>query len=149
MLLQEHIPFLYYELSNNLRRQYAIYFRCKKIFSTEKTWQRVADQLVEIARFYRFDGWFINIENNIDVSACLLFWDLWYPSKKNDMILKFVENMRKYIEISISNFILHRCLWTIGGQRGQVAWKKRGFDMSVYKTRNTSSIVCLTRFPTY
>ena len=46
----------------------SIFFRCKKIFSLKKKWQQVADQLVEIARFYRFDGWFLNIENKIDVS---------------------------------------------------------------------------------
>lgn len=32
----------------------------------------MADQLVLIAQFFRFDGWLINIENSLSVSMALL-----------------------------------------------------------------------------
>lgn len=30
----------------------------------------MADRLVQIAQFFRFDGWLINIENSLSVSIC-------------------------------------------------------------------------------
>uniref|UniRef100_A0A2K5XCD4 mannosyl-glycoprotein endo-beta-N-acetylglucosaminidase n=1 Tax=Mandrillus leucophaeus TaxID=9568 RepID=A0A2K5XCD4_MANLE len=35
----------------------------------ERSYQAVADRLVQIAQFFRFDGWLINIENSLSVSA--------------------------------------------------------------------------------
>lgn len=34
----------------------------------ERSYQAVADQLVLIAQFFRFDGWLVNIENSLSVS---------------------------------------------------------------------------------
>ncbi|KFO35674.1 Cytosolic endo-beta-N-acetylglucosaminidase, partial [Fukomys damarensis] len=34
-----------------------------------RSYQAVADQLVQIAQFFRFDGWLINIENSLSVAA--------------------------------------------------------------------------------
>lgn len=38
----------------------------------ERSYQAVADQLVLIAQFFRFDGWLINIENSLSVSIASL-----------------------------------------------------------------------------
>lgn len=38
----------------------------------EGSYQAVADKLVQIAQFFRFDGWLINIENSLSVSAIIL-----------------------------------------------------------------------------
>ncbi|KAM6164041.1 cytosolic endo-beta-N-acetylglucosaminidase isoform 2-T2 [Rhynchocyon petersi] len=35
----------------------------------ERSYRTVADQLVRIAQFFRFDGWLINIENSLSVAA--------------------------------------------------------------------------------
>ncbi|XP_054987309.1 cytosolic endo-beta-N-acetylglucosaminidase isoform X1 [Sorex araneus] len=35
----------------------------------ERSYQAVADQLVRIAQFFRFDGWLINIENSLSAAA--------------------------------------------------------------------------------
>ncbi|XP_070415867.1 cytosolic endo-beta-N-acetylglucosaminidase isoform X2 [Equus przewalskii] len=35
----------------------------------ERSYQAVADQLVSLARFFRFDGWLINIENSLSLAA--------------------------------------------------------------------------------
>lgn len=35
----------------------------------ERSYQAVADQLVLIAQFFRFDGWLINIESSLSVST--------------------------------------------------------------------------------
>nr|XP_014719023.2 cytosolic endo-beta-N-acetylglucosaminidase isoform X1 [Equus asinus] len=35
----------------------------------ERSYQVVADQLVSLARFFRFDGWLINIENSLSLAA--------------------------------------------------------------------------------
>ncbi|KAK7807583.1 hypothetical protein U0070_013889 [Myodes glareolus] len=40
----------------------------------ERSYQAVADRLVQIAQFFRFDGWLINIENSLSVSAAAVFW---------------------------------------------------------------------------
>lgn len=36
---------------------------------TERSYQAVADRLVQIAEFFRFDGWLINIENTLSPAA--------------------------------------------------------------------------------
>lgn len=40
--------------------------RCEAIFSYDYLWKLVADKLVEIAKYYRFEGWLLNIENKLD-----------------------------------------------------------------------------------
>ena len=40
---------------------------CSKFLEDESSWQSLANQLVDIAEYYRFDGWFLNIENDIEV----------------------------------------------------------------------------------
>lgn len=35
----------------------------------ERSYRAVADQLVLIAQFFRFDGWLVNIENSLSVST--------------------------------------------------------------------------------
>lgn len=40
---------------------------CKLLLENK---QFYADQLVEIAKYYRFDGWFLNIENPIPPEKC-------------------------------------------------------------------------------
>ncbi|XP_074081115.1 cytosolic endo-beta-N-acetylglucosaminidase isoform X2 [Macrotis lagotis] len=43
---------------------------CEKFLSGDPyTSQKVADQLVRIAQFFRFDGWLINIENSLSMDA--------------------------------------------------------------------------------
>lgn len=44
-----------------------------------RSYQTVADQLVQIAQFFHFDGWLINIENSLSVSLPLC-WCLPSPS---------------------------------------------------------------------
>ncbi|XP_033631181.1 cytosolic endo-beta-N-acetylglucosaminidase-like [Asterias rubens] len=39
--------------------------RCQEAFSSEASYKALADKLVAIAQFYKFDGWLINIENQI------------------------------------------------------------------------------------
>ena len=39
---------------------------CKQIFSSKKKVEMVADQLIALAGEYEFEGWLINIENDID-----------------------------------------------------------------------------------
>ena len=41
--------------------------RCSKFLEDKSSWQSLAKKLVDIAEYYRFDGWFLNIENNIKV----------------------------------------------------------------------------------
>lgn len=40
---------------------------CEEFLASESSYQAVADQMVKITQFYRFDGWLINIENKIVV----------------------------------------------------------------------------------
>ena len=40
---------------------------CANILKTKESYERFAKQLVEIACYYNFDGWLINIENKIQV----------------------------------------------------------------------------------
>ncbi|XP_039247841.2 cytosolic endo-beta-N-acetylglucosaminidase-like [Styela clava] len=40
--------------------------RCEAIFSLDCIWKTVADELVDIAKFYKFEGWLINIESNMN-----------------------------------------------------------------------------------
>uniref|UniRef100_A0A1I7T8K3 Mannosyl-glycoprotein endo-beta-N-acetylglucosaminidase n=1 Tax=Caenorhabditis tropicalis TaxID=1561998 RepID=A0A1I7T8K3_9PELO len=39
---------------------------CSKILGNEETMEKTADSLVAVANYYGFDGWLINIENEID-----------------------------------------------------------------------------------
>ncbi|PIK50289.1 putative cytosolic endo-beta-N-acetylglucosaminidase isoform X1 [Apostichopus japonicus] len=39
--------------------------RCQEIFQSEAAFKAVADKLVDVAIYYNFDGWLINIENPI------------------------------------------------------------------------------------
>jgi len=41
--------------------------RCSKILEDEASLETVVNQLVDIAEYYRFDGWLLNIENPIQV----------------------------------------------------------------------------------
>ena len=41
---------------------------CEEVLTDEKSVKRLAEVLVQIATYYRFDGWLINIENEIRVS---------------------------------------------------------------------------------
>ncbi|VDI37378.1 mannosyl-glycoprotein endo-beta-N-acetylglucosaminidase [Mytilus galloprovincialis] len=38
---------------------------CEEFLASESSYQALADQMVKITQFYRFDGWLINIENKI------------------------------------------------------------------------------------
>jgi mannosyl-glycoprotein endo-beta-N-acetylglucosaminidase len=40
---------------------------CRKLFVNENTAERTASQLTSIAKFYGFEGWIINIENEVDL----------------------------------------------------------------------------------
>ena len=42
--------------------------RCEAFLDSEETCKSFADKLVEIADYYGFDGWLVNIENVIEVS---------------------------------------------------------------------------------
>ena len=42
-----------------------------KILKDRTSLEHFADQLVDIAEYYKFDGWLVNIENPIQVSHCL------------------------------------------------------------------------------
>lgn len=44
---------------------------CAEIFGTRDSWTKFADQLVEIAVYYGFDGWLVNIENDLSSSEVL------------------------------------------------------------------------------
>lgn len=48
--------------------------RCHKVIESEESLKKAADKLVEITKYYQFDGWLINIENVVDV-CCILFLD--------------------------------------------------------------------------
>ncbi|XP_072167910.1 cytosolic endo-beta-N-acetylglucosaminidase-like [Diadema setosum] len=39
--------------------------RCEEIFQSETAYKTFADKMVEIAKYYNFDGWLVNIENPI------------------------------------------------------------------------------------
>ena len=41
--------------------------RCSKFLEDAASWTNLANQLVDIAEYYRFDGWLLNIENPIQV----------------------------------------------------------------------------------
>jgi endo-beta-N-acetylglucosaminidase D len=41
--------------------------RCQKLLESEDSYREVASKLVEITKYYKFDGWLINIENVIEV----------------------------------------------------------------------------------
>ena len=45
---------------------------CSKVFSNETMVEEVVDKLIQLAVYYNFDGWLINIENNIQVSYIIL-----------------------------------------------------------------------------
>lgn len=38
---------------------------CTALLANQKTWERAADQLAMLAKVLNFDGWIINIENNL------------------------------------------------------------------------------------
>nr|XP_022316431.1 cytosolic endo-beta-N-acetylglucosaminidase-like isoform X2 [Crassostrea virginica] len=40
--------------------------RCHKVIETEESFKRAANKLVEITKYYQFDGWLINIENVVE-----------------------------------------------------------------------------------
>ncbi|XP_071962503.1 cytosolic endo-beta-N-acetylglucosaminidase-like [Antedon mediterranea] len=40
--------------------------RCKQIFASEETCRKFADKMVALARYYKFDGWLVNVENHIE-----------------------------------------------------------------------------------
>ncbi|XP_038123504.1 cytosolic endo-beta-N-acetylglucosaminidase [Cyprinodon tularosa] len=42
---------------------------CKTFLKDEKSYQEVANKLVQISQYYRFDGWLINIENALSETA--------------------------------------------------------------------------------
>ena len=41
--------------------------RCSEMFSDQYSYQTIVNQLVQIAKYYGFDGWLVNIENPIQV----------------------------------------------------------------------------------
>ena len=53
--------------------------RCKQVFASESAYKTFADKLVAVAKYYKFDGWLINIENPIAVSSVsvLYGWEIW------------------------------------------------------------------------
>lgn len=53
---------------------------CRKLLSDEESINKAVSQLVEIAKYHRFEGWLINIENAID-------------SDKVDMLVDFVQKL--------------------------------------------------------
>ena len=61
--------------------------KCKKMFESEEIMEKAINNLVDIAEFYRFDGWLINIENKLTVSLflseLLLFWPEQLPMMCN------------------------------------------------------------------
>ena len=46
---------------------------CSSILDNVESYQHFAKQLVDIACYYNFDGWLINIENEIIVSVDFIF----------------------------------------------------------------------------
>ena len=46
---------------------------CSQILETRGSYERFAKKLAEIACYYNFDGWLVNIENRISVSASLVY----------------------------------------------------------------------------
>ena len=45
---------------------------CMEMLQNSEQIERAVNILVEIAEYYRFEGWLVNIENEIAVSFCLL-----------------------------------------------------------------------------
>ena len=47
---------------------------CSDILQSVESYKRFAKQLVDIACYYNFDGWLVNIENPIAVSILLIYF---------------------------------------------------------------------------
>ena len=41
--------------------------RCEAFLESEEAYKQFADKLVQLAKYYGFDGWLVNIENVIEV----------------------------------------------------------------------------------
>ena len=50
--------------------------RCEEFLKSEDSYKQFADQLVQISKYYGFDGWLINIENKIEVVVSVLLLKL-------------------------------------------------------------------------
>lgn len=46
--------------------------RSQRLLESEDSFRKVASKLVEITKYYKFDGWLINIENVIEVYITLI-----------------------------------------------------------------------------
>lgn len=49
--------------------------RCSKFLEDTASLETMVNQLVDIAEYYRFDGWLLNIENPIQVLNRIMYMD--------------------------------------------------------------------------
>ena len=105
----------------------------KQLLSDEKLLKRAAAMLVEIAEYYGFDGWFINIENSIEVTNPLNKFLVKYFSCTSGMfqpddvesICLFLEWIRQGIRLKDSDMLRQKIvIWydsvTI---KGELKWQ--------------------------
>nr|XP_002125915.3 cytosolic endo-beta-N-acetylglucosaminidase-like [Ciona intestinalis]XP_026694401.1 cytosolic endo-beta-N-acetylglucosaminidase-like [Ciona intestinalis] len=125
------------------------YDRCRAIFSSPVVWTYVADQMVDIATFYGFDGWLINIENTIelemipDVVQFVSYLTLkmhemnpdaqviWYDSVTKDGVLKWQN------ELNCKNSLFYDACDGIFLNYG---WKDSSLEKSLKLAKSLSSV---------
>ena len=62
--------------------------KCSKFLEDASSWETLVNQLVDMAEYYRFDGWLLNIENPIQVSGTLYKMGAGVLSEKKKFVLK-------------------------------------------------------------
>lgn len=62
--------------------------RCHKVIESEESFKRAANKLVEITKYYQFDGWLINIENVVEVNGIFMHFPLFPRESKSLKIIR-------------------------------------------------------------